>query len=110
MVAEAILEKRSLQYPSWTRNYWKQRSRIQWLKEGDLNTSFFHMIVNSRRRKNSISSLIINNNWFESPSLICTAITNHFYYLFNKPQTLRISLDWDLLLPNKVPQPHSLET
>ena len=55
--------------------YWKQHSRIQWLKEGDLNTSFFHKIVNNRRRKNTISSLHINNTWNESPSQICIVIT-----------------------------------
>ena len=42
--------------------YWKQCSRIQWLKEGDLNTSFFHKTVIYKRRKNYISSLIINDN------------------------------------------------
>ena len=64
--------------------YWKQRSRIQWLKEGDLNTSFFHKIVNYRRRKNTISSLLINNTWSECPTQICNTITNYFFSLFNK--------------------------
>ena len=36
--------------------YWEQHSRIQLLKEGDLNTSFSQKIVNSRRKTNSLIS------------------------------------------------------
>lgn len=36
---------------------WKQRSRIQWLNEGDNNTKFFHQKANRRRNKNRITQL-----------------------------------------------------
>ena len=35
----------------------RARSRAIWLREGDKNTKFFHARVNSRKKKNRISSL-----------------------------------------------------
>jgi hypothetical protein len=34
--------------------YWRQRSRINWLQHGDMNTRFFHHTTKDRRRRNKI--------------------------------------------------------
>lgn len=41
---------------------WKQRSREQWLTDGDRNTSFFHLSTKIRRQRNQIAAIKINNN------------------------------------------------
>eukprot|EP00253_Pinus_taeda_P031182 PITA_31182 len=37
--------------------FWRQRSRIQWLKEGERNTKFFHRSTIANRAHNRISSI-----------------------------------------------------
>ena len=36
---------------------YRQMSRQIWLKEGDRNTSFFHRMANTHRRKNSMQKI-----------------------------------------------------
>ena len=89
--------------------YWKQRSRVQWLKEGDLNTTFFHKIANGRRRSNSISSLLINGTHTDSPEVIRRSFEQFFSSLFNKPKCPLVNINWDHLLPWKITNSSVLE-
>jgi hypothetical protein len=40
------------------RAYWKRRSKINWIKEGDAGTRLFHAKATIRHRGNTISSLL----------------------------------------------------
>ena len=37
--------------------FWSKKSRVQWLKEGDKNTHFFHSSVKGRRKRNKMQRL-----------------------------------------------------
>jgi len=37
--------------------FWRQKSRVQWLKEGERNTRFFHRSTIENRSHNRISSI-----------------------------------------------------
>jgi len=40
-------------------------SRTRWLNDGDANSKYFHSILASRRRRNSIVSLLVNGTLVE---------------------------------------------
>ena len=42
---------------------WHQRSRLEWLKAGDLNTSYFHSRATQRNWRNFISKLTYEDGW-----------------------------------------------
>jgi hypothetical protein len=60
------LKKHSLALASFKRTIVRSISRIQWLREGDANTRFFHIQDRHRKGKNFISRLVGDNG-------ICTS-------------------------------------
>lgn len=53
--------------------YFKQRSRINWLKEGDQNTAYFYRVVQVRMNYNAIRSFILPSGVVISDPLQMTA-------------------------------------
>ncbi|CAB4279600.1 unnamed protein product [Prunus armeniaca] len=64
-------------------SYWKQRSRIKWLMEGDANTDFFHQTNIQRRRMNRIHRIKNSDGlWVETPILVRQVVEKYFKDLF----------------------------
>jgi hypothetical protein len=59
--------------------YWKQRSRIEWLREGDRNTNFFHRKSTWRKKKNTISKLKKDDGTFTNSVELMGEITTGFF-------------------------------
>ena len=55
------LKLKCLGLASLERTIARSRSRLLWLKEGDANTSFFHMHASHRRKKNAIARLRVDD-------------------------------------------------
>ena len=55
-----------------------QQARSRWLKKGDANSKFFHSMLSSRRRRNSIVLLMVNDNLLEGVQPIRNAVFSHF--------------------------------
>uniref|UniRef100_A0A803Q0M3 Reverse transcriptase domain-containing protein n=1 Tax=Cannabis sativa TaxID=3483 RepID=A0A803Q0M3_CANSA len=63
---------------------WKQKSRENWLKEGDCNTKFFHASVAVRRKRSFIWAIKKEDgSWIEGRDHIGDYFRNHFLELFS---------------------------
>eukprot|EP00253_Pinus_taeda_P001635 PITA_01635 len=69
------------------RNLWRQKSRIQWLKEGEQNTKFFHRSTLDYRGVNKILSLKNDQGeCIENHQGIATLLTEHFNNIAQEPE------------------------
>jgi exonuclease III len=66
-----------------------QKSRMNWLQEGDANTKKFHNYMSHRRRHNSIHSVYVNGGHVEGVHAIRTAVFNHFSNHFRSSDVMR---------------------
>ncbi|KAM0872963.1 hypothetical protein ACQ4PT_038412 [Festuca glaucescens] len=57
----------------------RQRSRVEWLREGDRNTAFFHSKASARRRTNRIAELVREDGSVCSDQAGIKGMVQHFY-------------------------------
>ncbi|KAL4386499.1 hypothetical protein GQ457_09G030020 [Hibiscus cannabinus] len=68
--SEEVAEKRKmLQGELWklsrlSESIWRQKSRVTWLKEGDMNTEFFHRTAKIRSMRNVITGVLMKGGRF----------------------------------------------
>ncbi|XP_061993303.1 uncharacterized protein LOC133711154 [Rosa rugosa] len=63
--------------------FWRQRAKVQWLKEGDSNTCFFHLKAANRKRKNVIHGLYDENGvWRDDDKGMEQIVTSYFTQMF----------------------------
>ena len=71
--------------------YWRQRSRISWMKDGDRNTKFFHECASQRKRNNEINRLRNQHgDWVSDKSKMEGMVNNYFYNLFTSSNPVGI--------------------
>jgi len=62
---------------------WQQCSRVEWLKEGDQNTSYFHSRATQRNRRNFISKLVLDDGTsVEGEQKIGEVMVDYFKHIF----------------------------
>ena len=63
--------------------FWKQKSRVFWLREGDKNTKKFHALTKQRRERNKITQLLdANGNLVEDEEGLVAIATSYFRQIF----------------------------
>lgn len=84
--------------------YWKQRSRANWLREGDKNTKYFHTKASTRKRKNRISGLEDEDRvWTEEVEGVERLFCEYFQNIFTTTNPSQAQLDATLTdLPERV--------
>ena len=70
-----------------------QQSRLLWLREGDANSKYFHAIMSGRRRRNAISSILVDGNVVEEVSEVRAAVFSHFQHHYQAHDMNRPRVD-----------------
>ncbi|PNX81081.1 hypothetical protein L195_g037096, partial [Trifolium pratense] len=69
--------------------YWRQRAKTHWLRDGDLNTKFFHAASTSKRKVNRVNSLLDSaGNVVTKENELCEIARDYFVDIFNKQNSI----------------------
>jgi hypothetical protein len=107
-----LLKSKILGLAAIERSRAHQRSRLTWIKKGDANTHYFHIVANTRRKNNFISLL---NNGTESATtqtqkhhMLFQHFQNHIGSSVQRNHTLNfVELGWQPLQLHHLDLPFS---
>ncbi|KAK6286882.1 hypothetical protein POUND7_013061 [Theobroma cacao] len=91
LIEGECVARRTMMHQLWTtsrqkESLWLQKSKIQWLKEGDKNTHFFQCTAKARSRRNLIASVMVYGYWVFKLNGIHNTVYDYFRNLFNITQ------------------------
>ena len=70
-----------------------QKARQSWIKQGDLNTKFFHSSVKWRRARNKLHGVFVNNKWCDSKEEVKDKVCEFFEERFARNDSCQVRLD-----------------
>ena len=71
----------------------RQKAREKWIKEGDCNTRYFHLLMNSKRLNTEVKGVFINDTWVEDPISVKEEVRRFFNERFTEPEQHRPDLN-----------------
>ena len=64
-------------------DFWKQRAKVFWLTDGDVNTKFFHQKASNRKKKSEIKGLFNSAGvWCDDDESIEDVVVDYYSNLF----------------------------
>lgn len=69
--------------------FWHQKAKARWIREGDGNTKHFYKLVNGRKRKNLISSILTEGQEMMEFEEIANEATLFYNRLYRKERGSR---------------------
>ena len=92
------IKRKNLQEALWAaanahESLLRQKARARWIKEGDCNSRYFHLLMNAHRRNNYIKGVRIDGAWFDEPQKVKEEVKNFFSLRFQEPVFSRPTLD-----------------
>ena len=64
-------------------SFYRQKSRLKWLEDGDRNSNFFHKLVSNRKKLTGIKMLEINGESCTDSEIIKKHVVDFYRNLFN---------------------------
>lgn len=62
----------------------KQKAKVKWFEEGEINSKYFHSVIRDRRRRLGINKIKNKRgNWISGDDKIAKAAINHYEHTFN---------------------------
>nr|GEV92867.1 retrovirus-related Pol polyprotein from transposon TNT 1-94 [Tanacetum cinerariifolium] len=74
-----------------------QKAKIKWVIQGGEKSKYYHGVLNKKRGRLAIRSVLVDGIWMESPSLVKNEFFDHFKNRFEQPLQNRIQLERDFL-------------